>query len=155
VLSLCEKKLKVNSHIYLFLTRRDYPRLLPLVKQYFTVKNVLVYETPGVRSSHSGFLQAYQFILFAHKGCRHLTGRRDSSVFRWTAKYPPGTHFTEKPLPLLAYLIEKSTLPGEVVCDPFAGTGAVGLAAKNTGRQFIGIEEHKKEYKEALTKLGL
>jgi site-specific DNA-methyltransferase (adenine-specific) len=63
-------------------------------------------------------------------------------------------HPTEKPLPLLEYLIEKSSQPGEVVCDPFAGVASTLLAAKNTGRKYIGIEIEKQWYDLGLARLS-
>ncbi|HVB24640.1 MAG TPA: DNA methyltransferase [Ktedonobacteraceae bacterium] len=139
--------LKINSHLYLFLNRFEYAWLLPLIKPYFTVKNLLIWETaPGLPSSAFRYTPAYDFILFAHKGRRHLNGRRDASVFRWTAGLPtaPGG----KPLPLLEYLIEKSSLPGEMVCDPFASPATpVGVAARNKGRQYIGVPQEETKTK--------
>lgn len=49
-------------------------------------------------------------------------------------------HPTEKPIPLLIKYIEASSLSGDTVLDPFMGSGTTGVAAKNTGRSFIGIE---------------
>lgn len=49
-------------------------------------------------------------------------------------------HPTEKPVDLLEYLIKTYTNPGEVVLDPTMGVGSTGVAAVNTGRNFIGIE---------------
>ena len=57
-------------------------------------------------------------------------------------------HPTQKPEALLARVILSSTKPGDVVLDPFFGTGTTGAVAKKLGRHFIGIErEH--EYAEA------
>ncbi len=49
-------------------------------------------------------------------------------------------HPTQKPEALLARVILSSTKPGDVVLDPFFGTGTTGAAAKRLGRRFIGIE---------------
>ena len=48
------------------------------------------------------------------------------------------THPTEKPVALCEYLIKTYTDPGDLVVDPFCGTGAVAVACRNTGRAFIG-----------------
>lgn len=48
-------------------------------------------------------------------------------------------HPTPKPIPLMENLIER-TPPGWVVADPFAGSGATLLAARNLGRRVIGVE---------------
>lgn len=49
-------------------------------------------------------------------------------------------HPTEKPVDLLKYLIEKSTNEGDVVLDPFMGSGSTAVACKELKRDFIGIE---------------
>jgi modification methylase len=49
-------------------------------------------------------------------------------------------HPTQKPEALLARVILSSSRPGDLVLDPFGGTGTTGATAKRLGRQFIGIE---------------
>ena len=49
-------------------------------------------------------------------------------------------HPTQKPVPLLEYLIKTYTNPGQVVLDNCMGSGSTGVACANTGRDFIGIE---------------
>ena len=52
-------------------------------------------------------------------------------------------HPTQKPEALLARVLLASTKPGDVVLDPFFGTGTTGAVAKKLGRDFIGFErEH-------------
>lgn len=57
------------------------------------------------------------------------------------------THPTVKPLTLMSYLITLGSRPGDVVLDPFLGSGTTALAAKKLGRKFVGIEREK-EYVE-------
>jgi DNA modification methylase len=49
-------------------------------------------------------------------------------------------HPTTKPVPLLARLIANSTQPGDLVLDPFAGSGSTIVAAVGTGRRAAGLE---------------
>ena len=49
-------------------------------------------------------------------------------------------HPTQKPEALLARVILASSRPGDLVLDPFCGTGTTGAVAKRLGRRFIGIE---------------
>lgn len=58
-----------------------------------------------------------------------------------------GFHQTQKPVPLLEYLIKTYTLEGETVLDFTMGSGSAGVACVNTGRKFIGIEKDEKYFK--------
>jgi len=49
-------------------------------------------------------------------------------------------HPTQKPVPLLEYLIKTYTIEGETVLDNCMGSGSTGVAAVNTNRRFIGME---------------
>jgi len=49
-------------------------------------------------------------------------------------------HPTQKPVPLMEYLIKTYTHPGDTVLDFTMGSGTTGVACVNTGRKFIGIE---------------
>ena len=49
-------------------------------------------------------------------------------------------HPTQKPEALLHRVLLASTRPGDLVLDPFFGTGTTGAVAKRLGRRFIGIE---------------
>lgn len=49
-------------------------------------------------------------------------------------------HPTQKPEALIARILLSSTRPGDVVLDPFFGTGTTGAVAKRLGRRFVGIE---------------
>lgn len=53
---------------------------------------------------------------------------------------PKLIHPTQKPIPLLEYLIKTYTLEGETVLDNCMGAGSTGVACVNTNRNFIGIE---------------
>ncbi len=55
-------------------------------------------------------------------------------------------HPTQKPVPLLEYLIKTYTLEGELVLDNCMGSGSTGVACINTNRNFIGIEKDDKYF---------
>ncbi|MDB5452976.1 MAG: ccrM [Caulobacteraceae bacterium] len=52
-------------------------------------------------------------------------------------------HPTQKPEALLCRVILASTKPGDIILDPFFGTGTTGAAAKRLGRRYIGIEREE------------
>lgn len=62
-------------------------------------------------------------------------------------------HPTQKPLALCEYLIKTYTDAGDTVLDSCAGSGTTLLAAKNTGRNYIGFEIDTGYYKTALQRL--
>ena len=49
-------------------------------------------------------------------------------------------HPTQKPTELVQQLIEMFSEPGQLICDPFLGSGTTAVAAVNTGRHYIGYE---------------
>lgn len=66
--------------------------------------------------------------------------RQPRSVVLFANPNNGNVHPTQKPLPLLEYLIKTYTNPGETVLDFTMGSGTTGVAAKKLGRHFIGIE---------------
>ena len=57
-----------------------------------------------------------------------------------TANKMNNHHPTVKPIALMEYLIKMVTPTGGTVLDPFMGSGSTGIAAKNLGCSFIGID---------------
>ncbi|MEM7508449.1 MAG: site-specific DNA-methyltransferase, partial [Pseudomonadota bacterium] len=63
-------------------------------------------------------------------------------------------HPTQKPESLLHRVLIGSTDPGDIVLDPFFGTGTTGAVAKRLGRRFIGIEREERYAKIARARLA-
>lgn len=63
-------------------------------------------------------------------------------------------HDTEKPVDLMKILVENSSNKGDVVLDPFMGSGATGIACKELERSFIGIELDEKYFDIAQDRLN-
>lgn len=64
-------------------------------------------------------------------------------------------HPTQKPVELCEYLVKTYSAEGEIILDNCAGSGSTLVAAKNTNRQFIGIEKEEKYFNIAKQRLGL
>ena len=62
-------------------------------------------------------------------------------------------HPTQKPEALLARVIMSSTKPGDVILDPFFGSGTTGAVAKRLGRDFVGIEREQSYIDAALERI--
>lgn len=81
----------------------------------------------------------HELIAYFSKGpARPLNDRSVPDVLR--ARRVRGGYPTEKPLALLDVLVRQATRPGELVVDPFCGSGSTGRAALLTGRRFAGSD---------------
>jgi len=70
----------------------------------------------------------------------HPNGRNPGDVWSIPTRPYRGPHFAAYPLELPARCIQAGCKPGGMVLDPFCGTGTTGIAARQLGRQFTGIE---------------
>jgi site-specific DNA-methyltransferase (adenine-specific) len=78
----------------------------------------------------------YEFILFFEKGKRRLNDLGIADII--TVPRIRGGYPAEKPAEIADVLIRQSSNNGDVVCDPFMGSGSVGMAALRLGRRFLG-----------------
>lgn len=81
----------------------------------------------------------YEFVLFFEKGKRKLADLGVSDVIEAPRLRPP-CYPTEKPVAVPAVLIAQSSSPGDLVIDPFCGSGSTGVAALQAGRHFSGCD---------------
>jgi len=129
--------LKTDRHFYCFTRFDTYPEFYKQISRRFKVKNCLIWvkNNHGSGDLNGSYAPQYEMIVFAAKGQRHLNGSRESDVLECD-NVPSAfrRHATQKPVELLRQMIEKSTEPGEIVLDPFAGTGSTGLACLDTER---------------------
>lgn len=71
-----------------------------------------------------------------------------------TREYPPGyPHPCPKPSELTDWLVDESSAPGEVVFDPFMGSGTTGVSCVNLGRKFVGIEMNSQYFDLACSRI--
>jgi len=89
----------------------------------------------------------YELILVAHQRRGRLkwewegSGVETGNVVRLSGIKPAATqHPTPKPVELVEHFLRLHTRAGDLVLDPFAGSGATGVACRRMGRQFLGFE---------------
>jgi site-specific DNA-methyltransferase (adenine-specific) len=115
-----------------------------------------VYAKPSVKEKKDGY-----DIYNIHKHSEHLdkrTTRLPRSVIEFRVLdniKKEKTHPTQKPVPLLEYLIKTYTNEGDWVLDPTAGSFSVGVACRNTNRHFVGIEMSETYYNIGCERLGI
>ena len=96
------------------------------------------------------FSPSHENIIFAIKGKFSFPGHRPKDLITFQKlNSSQMVHPTEKPVGLLANLITSVTKPGDLIVDPFAGSGSTLVAAKKTGRRFIGIELDDEHFEKA------
>jgi site-specific DNA-methyltransferase (adenine-specific) len=79
------------------------------------------------------------------------TSRHPTSIKKFLRD--KGLHPTQKPVALYEYLIKTYTNEGDTVLDLCMGSGTTGVACKNTGRNFIGIEKELQYFEIAKKRL--
>lgn len=160
-LAACHRLLKPTGTIWITGTLHVYPSVGFALQQLgFRILNDIIWEKPapppnlGCRC----FTHATEVILWAtkaRKGKDRYTfhyeamkakngGKQMKNVWRMgaptKAEKVHGKHPTQKPLALVSQCLEASTNPGDLVLDPFAGSGTTGVAAIGLGRHFVGCE---------------
>ena len=157
VLRECYRILKPDRHLYLFFGIQFRETLVKMLEEMgFTPHPIpLVWVKPGIGMGQGDYTYAntYETILFAMKGKRKLA-KSLPNIFQFP-RVPPNQkiHPTEKPISLLKVLIEQSTIPGEVVLDPFAGSGSALVAAFELRRKAIGFEKDTATWSKAVERL--
>lgn len=90
--------------------------------------------------------QAAEAIAICHslKAKKRWNGGGGRGLWASNVERHDRVHPTQKPITLMTQLIELFTDTGELVLDPFCGSGTTGVAAVRQGRRFIGIELQEK-----------
>jgi len=137
-----------RGSIYLFCNEGSLDEAKLLLHEHkWSSNRLLIWDK---QSTSGGDLDNYglrtEFILYGTKMfAPKLNGSRDGNLISIPRVRPQDLqHPAEKPYLLMAYLIMKSTNPGEVVLDPFLGSGPTVKAARDLGRKCIGIEIEEK-----------
>ena len=80
--------------------------------------------------------------------------KEPNNVLRsWFTSHETGSHLAQKPIKLLQALIELTTKKGQLVLDPFCGSGSTLVAAKTTARKYIGFDNSEECVEEAKKRL--
>jgi site-specific DNA-methyltransferase (adenine-specific) len=115
--------------------------------QYLDFKMAVVWDKGGLGMGWH-YRRSYELMLVGQKGTRPCVwngGNTTSNVVSIGKIIPQATdHPTPKPLAYMAFFIRLHTNNGDVVFDPFMGSGTTLRASKDLGRKAIGIEIEEK-----------
>lgn len=169
----CQRILKPNGTIWVIGSFQNIYRLGYIMQNLgFWILNDVIWSKPNAPPNFKGtrFQNSHETLLwcsknknssytFNYKTMKYENGgKQDSSVWnigicigqeRLKDENGKKIHSTQKPEKLLYKIILSSTKVGDVVLDPFFGTGTTGAVAKRLGRNFIGIEREEKYIQEA------
>ncbi len=99
------------------------------------------------------YMKDSEFTLYLWKG-RAVDINNGGSKRVWRGHRPAdAVHNTQKPVALMQLYIENSSLPGQLVLDPFMGSGTTLVAAVQAGRGAIGIEKSPKHFETACARV--
>jgi len=150
-------KLTDDAHIYIFTSWKAWHQLYPIVSEFFEVKNWLVYlHYLATGGDLYRYRTAASSLMFAVNG-----GKRKIKEHKWNffderehSAEEMNRHPAQKSVSICRKLIENSTVEGETVLDPFAGSGSALVAAEDLNRNWIGIEIEKKWYDIAKSRIA-
>lgn len=164
----CKRILKKDGSIWVIGAFQNIYRLGYIMQNLgFWILNDVVWSKPNAVPNFGGtrYQNSHETLLwcchsqksrytFNYKTMKHLNGdKQDKSVWdigiciggeRLKDEKGKKAHSTQKPEKLLYKIILSTSKPGDIVLDPFFGTGTTGAVAKRLGRNYIGIETEQK-----------
>lgn len=128
--------LRKNSHFYLLCDQETAFFAKPLAEKCgFKFWKPIIWDKKRIGMGYH-YRSRYEFVLFFEKGKRKLNNLGIPDILEVPRVY--NGYPTEKPVALMDILIKQSTQENEVVCDPFMGSGSVGVSALSLSRNFYG-----------------
>lgn len=157
-ISHLNRVVKRNGSVFVF---NDWKNLGDISKELdengFETKDVVrwVKNNPMPRNRDRRYVVDYEFGIWAvKKGSKWVFNRQNDSYDRPEIKsgLTPksekkwGSHPTQKPVSVMEEIIKRHSNEGDVILDPFMGSGSTGVASLNLNRDFIGIELSKEYF---------
>ncbi len=138
-LGACRSVMKGGGLCGLFTDWRQLPTSTDALQAGgFVWRGVVVWDkTEGARPQLGRWRNQAEFLVWGTNGPRDLTGPVAPGVFRQAVGGEEKHHMAGKPIRFLRDLMAPC---GELILDPFMGSGSMGVAALQSGRRYIGIE---------------
>lgn len=160
-----EKILDKNGSVIIFCSYRYISFIIKTMEESnLEVKDVLVWKksNPMPRNIDRRYVQDMEFAVWGVKKGAKWVFNKDEKKPYMRSLFETSTvsgnertpHPTQKSLQLMQEIIKIHTNEGDVIVDPFMGSGTTGLACLNLNRKFIGIELDKNYFKLSVDRLN-
>ena len=124
------------------------------------IKEMIIWKKPAPmpRNRDRLYVTTCEYALWATKG-KHWTFNRsrdnyENAIFEYpTVSSKQRNHPTQKPVKLMEDIINIHSNPGDIILDPFMGSGTTAVACVNTNRNYIGFELDKGYYDIAVARV--
>lgn len=148
-------KLAADAHVFVFTNWRNEEAMREaLVEAGLTVRGSLVWvkNNTGMGDPKTTFAPKHERIIHAVKGSPILF-EREADVLQYD-RVNTDRHPTEKPVDLLARLIEITSVKGQRIADPFGGVGSTCEAAESLERHYWGCEINEDYWRHGCERLS-
>ncbi len=165
----CHRILKYDGTIWVSGTHHNVFDIERNMKKIgFNIINIVIWHKsdPPPLIYKNKFRFSYEFIIWAKKGSKHyfnydemygVNNQEMEDVWLMDAvqmsEKKHGYHPTQKPEKLLERIIKASSKEGDIVLDPFLGSGTTCYVAKRLNRKYIGIEKEEKYFNIAIKRI--
>jgi DNA modification methylase len=139
-LSLIPSALQADAQVYVFSNDRNLPVCWRAAEDAgFRFHRLLTWDKRAALPNR-WYQQTCEFVWFGRQGRAYMISDPSSKALQSIFQRDESAHPTEKPVQLCQLYIENSSGRGDLVLDPFMGSGTTGVAAVRSGRSFVGIE---------------
>jgi DNA modification methylase len=147
-----------TGYLVSFCNWRSLPTIMfALSKVGLAVSSCLVWDKDWIGPASKVQLRPrYELVVFVGMKNAEILDRSKPDIWkhRWMAVHCKTTpHPAEKPEPLMREIIELLTVEGDLVVDPFLGSGTTGVACHNSNRRFVGIDANLQYFEIARQRL--
>lgn len=148
--------LKQNTHCYIMTNTINIEHYLKICRETgFGLHNIICWEKNNVTPSR-WYMKNCEFTLFLRKGkAKTINNIGSKMIHKFDNIIGNKVHPTEKPVELMKFYINNSSDIGDIIFDPFAGSGSTLVAAKELNRQWFGCDIDKEYYDIANKRLNL
>lgn len=152
LIPLLHKVMKDNTALYMFCNCNKIDFFKREIERYFVVKNLIVWDKGNHTAGdlYAQYGKRYEFIIYANKGRAKFVDGAKRYCDIWNFPRVVGKqqlHQNQKPIDLISRMIAQHTKEGDLILDPFIGSGTTAIASSKMKRNYIGFEVDSEYFK--------